>query len=101
MLGGMRWRLVLAVVALLASGCSSLLPSSNKVGYGVVVIDVAHGSAGRSGIQPGDVIVAVNQTRFSSIEEFARLIEQQKKGSKVALLVRRGDASLYVPMEVG
>jgi len=45
--------------------------------------------------------VAVNQSRFSSIEEFTKLIAAQQKGSKVALLVRRGEASLYVPVEVG
>ncbi len=82
-----------------------LTPEERKqvgVEYGVVVVDVAQGpSSGRSGIQPGDVIVAVNQTRFSSVEEFTRLVSQHKKGTKVALLVRRGEASIYVPMEVG
>jgi serine protease Do len=71
------------------------------VEYGVVVVDVAQGPAGRSAIQPGDVIVAVNQAKFSSLEEFGKLISEQPKGAKIALLVRRGEASLYVPMEVG
>jgi serine protease Do len=47
------------------------------------------------------VIVAVNQTRFSSIDEFTKLIGEQQQGAKVALLVRRGEASIYVPVEVG
>jgi serine protease Do len=71
------------------------------VEYGVLVVDVDQGPAARSAIQPGDVIVAVNQTRFSSVEEFTKLIGEQQKGARVALLVRRGEASLYVPMEVG
>ncbi|TAK83430.1 MAG: DegQ family serine endoprotease [Betaproteobacteria bacterium] len=81
-----------------------LTPQERKqlgVEYGVVVVDVAQGPAGRSAIQPGDVIVAVNQTRFSSLEGFTKLISEQKKGAKVALLVRRGEASIYVPIEVG
>jgi serine protease Do len=71
------------------------------VEYGLVVSDVVGGPAARSPIQPGDVILAVNQERFSSIEEFRKLVAKHKKGDSVALLVRRGDASLYVPLEVG
>jgi serine protease Do len=81
-----------------------LSPEERKklgVEYGVVVVDVAQGPAARSAIQPGDVIVAVNQSRFSSIEEFTKLLAEQQKGAKVALLVRRGEASIYVPIEVG
>jgi len=71
------------------------------VEYGVVVVDVAQGAAARTPIRRGDVIVAVNQTRFKSIEEFSKLIEAQKKGDTVALLVRRGEGAIYVPIEVG
>jgi serine protease Do len=81
-----------------------LSPAERKqlgVEYGVLVVDVAQGQPAGSAIQPGDVIIAVNQTRFSSIDEFTKLIAEQKKGAKVALLVRRGEASIYVPMEVG
>jgi serine protease Do len=71
------------------------------VDYGLVVEDVAGGPAARSPIQPGDVILAVNQDRFRSLEEFKKLIAQRKKGESVALLVRRGDSALYVPIELG
>jgi serine protease Do len=49
----------------------------------------------------GDVIVAVNQTRFKSLEEFQKLIADREKGSSVAVLVKRGDATVFVPLEVG
>jgi serine protease Do len=82
-----------------------LQPEERKklgVEHGVVVVDVAQGApASRTPIRRGDVIVAVNQTRFKSIEEFNNLIEAQQKGETVALLVRRGEGALYVPMEVG
>jgi serine protease Do len=73
-----------------------------KVGveYGLVVLDVEPG-AGNGRIRPGDVIVAVNPARFKNVEEFRKLISAQPKGSSVALLVRRGDAAVFVPMEVG
>jgi serine protease Do len=81
-----------------------LQPEERKklgVEYGVVVVDVAQSTAARTPIRRGDVIVAVNQTRFKSIEEFNQLIEAQQKGGSVALLVRRGEGAVYVPMEVG
>jgi serine protease Do len=81
-----------------------LQPEERKklgVDYGLVVVGVDPGAAGRTPIRPGDVIVAVNQTRFKSLEEFTKLIEAQQKGDTVALLVRRGEGAIYVPMEVG
>src|SRR5688572_29471034 len=81
-----------------------LQPEERKklgVDYGVVVVDVTQGTATRTPIRRGDVIVAVNQTRFKSVEEFNQLISAQQKGDTVALLVRRGEGAIYVPMEVG
>ena len=71
------------------------------VEYGVVVLDVQAEGIGAGRVRPGDIIVAVNQTRFKSVEEFQKLIGAQQKGATVALLVKRGDTSLFVPMEVG
>jgi serine protease Do len=81
-----------------------LQPDERKklgVEYGVLVVDVPQGAAARTPIRRGDVIVAVNQTRFKSVEEFNRLVAAQQKGDTVALLVRRGEGAIYVPMEVG
>jgi serine protease Do len=80
-----------------------LSPEERKalgVEYGLVITDVADKLAA-SPIRPGDVIVAVNQSRFKSLEEFNKLIAAQKTGERVALLVRRGEGALYVPVEVG
>jgi serine protease Do len=70
------------------------------VDYGLVVEDVTSGAAA-SPIQPGDVILAVGQDHFRSVEEFNKLVSRHKKGENVALLVRRGDNAIYVPIEVG
>jgi len=43
----------------------------------------------------------VNQRRFTSKQEFERLLAAHPKGGMVALFVRRGDAALYVPLELG
>jgi serine protease Do len=71
------------------------------VDYGLVVADVTGGPAARSPIQPGDVIIGVGQDKFSSLEQFKKLVAQHKKGDNVALLVRRGEGTLFVPLEIG
>jgi serine protease Do len=71
------------------------------VEYGLLVLEVASRPGPGSNILPGDVIVGVNQKRFSNRQEFESLIAAQKKGDMVALFVRRGEMSLYVPLEVG
>jgi serine protease Do len=70
------------------------------VDFALVVLEVARPNAAMP-ILPGDVIVAVNQRPFKSVEEFNKLIAEAQKGQTVALLVRRGEGALYVPVEVG
>jgi serine protease Do len=65
---------------------------------GVVVEDVA-GAAERAGVRPGDVIVAVNNTRVTSPEQLKELIA--KAGKTVALLIQRDDARIFVPVTIG
>jgi serine protease Do len=80
------------------------LPAEDRKALGVdfalVVLEVARPNAAMP-ILPGDVIVAVNQRPFKSVEEFNKLIAEAQKGQTVALLVRRGEGALYVPVEVG
>ena len=66
---------------------------------GLVVEDVG-GPAARAGIQPGDVILAVNGTRVNSVSELKALVGKTR-GKTVALLVQREDARTYVPVEIG
>ena len=68
------------------------------IDYGLVV---EQADAAKTQLRPGDVIVAVGRHSFKSLEEFEKLIESQKQGESVALLVRRGEATVYVPVEVG
>jgi serine protease Do len=67
------------------------------VAYGVMVTKV-RGVATKSRLLPGDVIVAVNQTKIHSLEEFNRLIVGGQNGL-VSLLVRRADADLYISLD--
>jgi serine protease Do len=81
-----------------------LSPEERKqlgVDYGLRVIEVSEKAAGRTTLQPGDVIVGVARERFDSLEAFNKLMEGRRTGERVPLLVRRGEATLYIPMEVG
>jgi serine protease Do len=80
---------------------SELPPTQRRqlgIEYGLVV---EAADAARSPLRPGDVIVGVGRETIKSLEDFNRLIEEQKDGDTVALLVRRGQATVYVPVEVG
>ena len=80
---------------------SELPPAARKqlgIEYGLVV---ERADVSKTPLRPGDVIVGVGREGFSSLEDFNRLIEDQKQGDTVALLVKRGEATVYVPVEVG
>jgi serine protease Do len=68
------------------------------VGAGLVVEEVA-GPAARAGIQPGDVIVGLNNQPVSDVAAFAKLVESS--GNRMALLVQRGEARIFVPIKIG
>jgi serine protease Do len=72
--------------------------SETGVKRGLVVDDV-NGPAEAAGIQPGDVILALNGTPVGSVDQLRSLVEHAKK--HVALLVKRGDARIFVPIDLG
>jgi serine protease Do len=67
---------------------------------GGVLVENAQGAAARAGIRRGDVILAVNNQDVKSVEQFKEFMGQVEKGRIVALLVRRGANSLYIPFRV-
>jgi serine protease Do len=66
---------------------------------GGVVVENATGAALTAGIQPGDVILSVNNTPIKTVEQLQQLVA--KAGKRVALLVQREDAKMYVPVDLG
>ena len=65
---------------------------------GLVVEDVS-GAAARAGVQPGDLIIAVNGRAVKSVDELREA--SAKAGRKVALLVQRESARIYLPLDLG
>jgi len=81
----------------------ALTPEEQKaagVSGGLLVEDVnANGAAGRAGVQPGDIILALNSTPVISAEQLQGMIAKSAKHA--ALLVRREDAKIFVPVDLG
>ncbi len=69
-----------------------------KVESGLIVEQVA-GPAARAGIQPGDVLLAINGRPVQSLDTVQGVLKTKPKS--VALLVQRGDEKLFVPVHLG
>jgi serine protease Do len=64
---------------------------------GVVITEVEGGSpAAEAGLHRGDVILEVNQTAVANVAEFRNAMHTQEKA---LLLVRRGEATLFVAVK--
>jgi serine protease Do len=70
-----------------------------KISSGLLV-EEATGDAVRAGIREGDLILAVNNTEVQTVEQFRKLIATVAAGKSAAILVRRGDSSLYIPLKL-
>lgn len=66
---------------------------------GGVMVEQSAGPAADAGIEPGDVILAVNGNTVRSVAQLRAAVS--RAGSTVAVLVARGDVQLYVPVHLG
>ncbi len=69
-----------------------------KIDSGVMVDD-ATGAAARAGLRPGDVIVSVAGMPVNSADELSKALNDNDRMS-FALLVKRGEGSIYVPLRL-
>lgn len=65
---------------------------------GGVVVDAVSGSAANAGLQPGDIIQRLNDADITSAKQFNELVAKLDRKKRAAVLVRRGDASQFVPL---
>ncbi|MFD1555257.1 DegQ family serine endoprotease [Paraburkholderia silviterrae] len=72
--------------------------SNSSVDHGLLV-EQAAGAAENAGIQPGDVILAVNGRPVTSADQLKQMIA--KAGNSIALLIQRDDAQIFVPVDLG
>jgi serine protease Do len=66
---------------------------------GLLVVN-STGAAEEAGIRRGDVILGLNNSETQSVDQFNKQINAVPAGKTVAVLVQRGDSTLYVPIKV-
>lgn len=66
---------------------------------GGLLVERAAGAAAKAGVRQGDVILGVNGQSVHSPDELKRAIDAA--GKHAALLVQRGDARIFLPVEIG
>jgi len=73
-----------------------------RAGYsGVIVTDVEPDSvAAEAGMLPDDIIVSANQQKISTMADYNRLMKEAARRGNVALLVKRGNASIYFAVKL-
>lgn len=91
-------------------------PEANKVGLtlreltpqqkkklngknGLLVVE-SSGSAAQAGIRRGDVILGLNNNESQSVDLFNKQINAVPSGKTIAVLVQRGENTLYVPIKI-
>jgi len=72
--------------------------SGASVSHGLLVQD-ASGAAASAGIQPGDVILAVNGRSVSSVDQLKQAVSSA--GNSIALLIQRDNSQIFVPVDLG
>jgi serine protease Do len=63
-----------------------------------VLVDAVEGPAARAGFQKGDIILRVGDTDITSAKQFEAVAQNVDPGKMVAVLVRRGDNTQFVPL---
>ncbi len=64
-----------------------------------LVIEDAQGAAAIAGVEPGDVLVAVNGRAVNSLAQVRDVVAKANKS--VALLIQRGNDRIFIPVRIG
>ncbi|SEA55701.1 trypsin-like peptidase domain-containing protein [Variovorax sp. YR216] len=75
------------------------LPATQRAQFGIdggLMVRDAVGAARSEGLRPGDVVVALNDTRLDHVEDYRRAAAKVLPGRNVALLVMRDRRLVYV-----
>jgi serine protease Do len=89
----------IAKLGLVVSELSAEQKRERNVAGGVSV-ESAEGPAAKAGIRQGDIILAVGNQEVKSVDDLNRLLDPSGRSRTVALLVKRGDGSLYIPLRI-
>ncbi|TRZ55410.1 MAG: DegQ family serine endoprotease [Rhodocyclaceae bacterium] len=66
---------------------------------GGLLIEEVSGPAARAGIEAGDILLSLNGVTVNGVERLRELVA--KAGKHVALLVKRDDGKIFIPVDLG
>lgn len=89
--GGREQRLGLDLVERSATRTGGLLEAG-------LYVRSTSGSAQRAGLRLGDVVLAVNDVAIAGIADMDKALETIREGETLALLIRRGSITTFVPV---
>jgi serine protease Do len=84
-------------LGLVVSDLSDAQKKELKIDGGVIV-DASEGPAARAGLRAGDVILRLNNNDVKDAKQFNALVTKLEAKKMAVVLVRRGDASQFVPI---
>jgi serine protease Do len=84
-------------LGLVVSDLSDAQKKELKIDGGVIV-DASEGPAARAGLRAGDVILRLNNNDVKDAKQFNALVTKLEGKKMAVVLVRRGDASQFVPI---
>jgi serine protease Do len=84
-------------LGLVVSDLSEVQKKELKIDGGVIV-DASEGPAARAGLRAGDVILRLNNNDVKDAKQFNALVTKLEGKKMAVVLVRRGDASQFVPI---
>ncbi|MFO1372274.1 MAG: DegQ family serine endoprotease [Candidatus Competibacteraceae bacterium] len=67
---------------------------------GVMVQQVGPGMAAEAGVQPGDILLSLNNHDIKDVAHLRQLVRELPTGKRVPLLVKRNNGALYLALEV-
>ena len=67
---------------------------------GVRVQQVGPGPAAEAGVQPGDILVSLNNQKIRDAAHLRQLVKELPRGKRVPLLVKRDQGALYLAVEI-
>jgi serine protease Do len=85
-------------LGLVVSDLSDVQKKELKIEGGVIV-DASEGPADRAGLRSGDVILRLNNNDVKDAKQFNGLVVKLEPKKMAVVLVRRGDASQFVPIK--
>jgi serine protease Do len=65
---------------------------------GGVIVDAADGASAKAGVRSGDIVLRLNNTDVKDAKQFNALVSKLEPKKPAVLLVRRGEASQFVPI---